>query len=106
MDLKKELYIRELRVRCHGIRQIGRELGVAASTVSRALSKPPDREQILDLTSRMEMMESKVALLQEALFITYGAMGRVGPPYQHEMVDLFKRWPDDHFKRLHVAGKL
>jgi len=106
MDLKQELHIRELRVSGHGIRKIGRELGISASTVSRVLSKPPDREQILDLTSRMEMLESKVALLQEALYITYDAIGRVAPPYQSKMVDLFKRWPDDYFKRLHVAGKL
>jgi predicted transcriptional regulator len=106
VDLKQELYIRELRVRGHGVRAIGRMLGVSASTVSRVLSKPPDREEILDLTSRMEMMENKVALLQEALYITHDAIGRVGPPYSHRMVDLFKRWPDDYFKRLHVAGKL
>ncbi len=106
MDLKQEFYIRELRVRGHGVREIGWELGVSASTVSRVLSKPPDREQILDLTSRMEMMEKKVALLEEALYITHDAIGRVGPPYSHKMIDLFQRWPDDYFKRLRVAGKL
>ena len=106
MDLKKELYIRELRVRGHGIREIGRELGVAASTVSRVISKPPDRGQIMDLTSRIEKLENKVAFLQEALCITYDAIGRVGPPYQKNMVELFKSWPDDYFRRLHVAGKL
>lgn len=106
MDLKKELHIRELRVRGHGIRKIGRQLGVSASTVSRVLSKPPDREQISDLTTRVEMLENKIALLQEALAITYGAIGYAGPPHAQRMVELFNRWPDDYFKRLHVAGKL
>ena len=106
MDLKQEAHIHELKARGLGVRKIAREVGVSPSTVSRTLSREPDREQILDLISRVETLERKIALFQEALYLIHGAIGRVGPPYSHRMVDLFERWPDDYFKRLHFAGKL
>lgn len=106
MDLKQEAHIHELKARRFGVREIARQVGVSPSTVSRILTKEPDREQILDLISRVEMCEKKIALFQEALYLIHGAIGRVGPPYSHRMVDLLQRWPDDHFKKLHFAGKL
>ena len=106
MDLKQEAHIHELRARGHGVREISRLVGVSPSTVSRILTREPDREQILDLISRVEMCEKKIALFQEALYVIHSAIGRVGPPYSHRMVDLFERWPDDYFKKLHFAGKL
>ncbi len=106
MDLKQEAHIHELKARGLGVREIARDVGVSPSTVSRVLTKEPDREQILDLISRVEMCEKKIALFQEALYLIHGAIGRVGPPYSHRMVDLFQRWPDDYFKKLHFAGKL
>ena len=106
MDLKQEAHIHELKARGHGVREIAREVGVSPSTVSRTLTKEPDREQILDLISRVEMLEKKIVLIQEALYLIHTAIGRVGPPYPQRMVDLFQRWPDDYFKKLHFAGKL
>lgn len=106
MDLKKEAQIHELRARRYGVREIARQLGFSPSTVSRTLTRGSDREQALDLISRVEMCEKKIALFQEALFHTHSAIGRVGPPYSHRMADLFKRWPDDYFKKHHFDGKL
>ena len=106
MDLKQEAHIHELRAKGHGVREISRQVGVSPSTVSRILTKEPDREEILDLISRIEMCEKKIALFQEALYHIHCAIGRVGPPYPQRMADLFQRWPDDYFKKLHFAGKL
>lgn len=106
MDLKQEAHIHELRAKGHGVREISRQLGISPSTVSRTLTKEPDRGQILDLISRVEMCEKKGGLFQEALYHIYCAIGRVGPPYSQRMADLFQRWPDDYFKKLHFAGKL
>ena len=106
MDLKQEAHIHELRAKGHGVREISRQVGVSPSTVSRVLTKEPDRQQILDLISRVEMLEKKVTLLQEALYLVHTAIGRVGPPYSHKIVDLFQRWPDDYFKKLHFEAKL
>ena len=106
MDLKQEAYIHELRAKGHGVREISRQVGVSPSTVSRTLTKEPDREQILDLISRVEKCEKKIAHFEEALYYIHSAIGRVGPPYPQRMADLFQRWPDDHFKKLHFAGKL
>ena len=106
MDLKQEAHIRELRARGFGVREIAREIGVAPSTVSRTVSREPDREQILDLISRVEMCEKKIALLLEALYLIHGTVGRVGPPYSYKMNNLFEQWPDDYFKRLHREGKV
>jgi hypothetical protein len=44
--------------------------------------------------------------MQEALSIIHDLLARVGPPYTHRMVGLFQRWPDDHLRKLHFAGKL
>ena len=106
MDLKQEAHIHELRAKGHGVREISRQVGVSPSTVSRILTKEPDREQILDLISRVEMLEKKMTLLQESLAIIHDPLARAGPPYTHRMADLFQRWPDDHFRKLHFAGKL
>lgn len=106
MDLRQEAHIRELRARGLGIREIARELDVAPSTVSRILSREPDREQTLDLISRVEMCEKKIALFQEALYLIHRAIGRPGETYTYKMTDLFRRWPDDYFKRLQFAGKI
>jgi len=106
MDLKQEAHIHELKARGLGVREISRQVGVSASTVSRTLSREPGREQILDLISRVEMLEKKMTLLQEALSIMHDPLARAGTRYTHRMVDLFQRWPDDYFKKLHFAGKL
>ncbi len=106
MDLKQEAHIHELRARGLGVREISRQVGVSPSTGSRTLSKEPDRQQILDLISRVEMCGKKIGLFQEALYHIHCAIGRVGPPYPQRMGDLFQRWPDDFFKKLHFAGKL
>jgi hypothetical protein len=106
MDLKQEAHIRELRARGFGVREIARGIGVAPSTVSRTVSREPDREQILDLISRVEICEKKIALLLEALYLIHGTVGRVGPPYSYKMNNLFEQWPDDYFKRLHREGKV
>ena len=106
MELRQKAHIRELRARGLGVREIAREITVSPSTVSRFLSKGPDRERILDLISRVEMCEKKIALFQEALYLIHGTIGRVGPPYSYKMNKLLERWPDDYFKRLRFAGKV
>ena len=106
MDLKQEAHLHELKARGLGVREIARQVDVSPSTVSRVLTKEPDREQILDLISRVEMLEKKVTLLQEALSIIHDPLARAGTRYTYRMADLFQRWPDDYFKRLHFAGKL
>ena len=100
VGVQLEDQIRNLQQQGLSLRQIAKTVGVAPSTVSRALEREPTHERLAELTQRVAMLERKIALCRECFQIVASFAGQAGRHYRERLESVLAGWPGDGAGRI------
>jgi len=113
MDLNRHRSIRDLHSQGLRVREIARQIGVSASTVSRTLQVEPNRRRFADLMKRIEALEQRLdvaehglRVCQQCLHIVATFAYQAGSQHRDRLLSVLQQWPGDYFRRLQMECKL
>jgi hypothetical protein len=105
-NLEQESLIFRLQSRGLGVRAIARELKISASTVSRVLQREPSKEQLAQLTGRVESVEGQLKFAKQCIAILSKVTVQFGPHYRQELLGVLMKWPGGEFRELYDRNQI